>query len=63
MADRLLTAQEVAEVIGMRAEYVWQLARNDQIPHLRFGRNLRFRAVAVTEWLRVYERGSLGGEK
>lgn len=56
---RLLTADEVAEIIGMRVDYVYALSRRGQIPHLRFGRTLRFRAAAIEAWLGAAERGSL----
>jgi excisionase family DNA binding protein len=58
-SERLLTADEVAEIIGMRVDYVFALSRRNQIPHLRFGRTLRFRADAIESWLRAAERGSL----
>ena len=63
MNDRLLTAPQVAELIGMRTDYVYALARRKDIPHLRFGRTLRFRAEAIEEWLRTTERGSLNGSR
>lgn len=56
---RLLTAEEVAEIIGMRVDYVYALSRGGKIPHLRFGRTLRFRADAIDRWLRAEERGSV----
>jgi excisionase family DNA binding protein len=59
-AARLLTAEEVAEIIGMRVDYVYALSRRGQIPHLRFGRTLRFRAEAIEAWLGAEERGTLG---
>jgi excisionase family DNA binding protein len=55
----LLTAEEVAEIIGMRVDYVYALSRRGQIPHLRFGRTLRFRAEAIEAWLGAAERGRL----
>lgn len=57
-AGCLLTAEEVAEIIGMRVDYVYALTRRQQIPHLRFGRTLRFRSEAIEAWLRASERGS-----
>lgn len=59
LTGRLLTAEEVAEIIGMRVDYVYALSRRNQIPHLRFGRTLRFRADAIQAWLRAAERGTL----
>jgi excisionase family DNA binding protein len=61
MTDRLLTAPQVAELIGMRVDYVYALARREEIPHLKFGRTLRFRAEAIEEWLHELEH-SAGGE-
>ena len=58
-AARLLTAEEVAQIIGMRVDYVYALSRRGQIPHLRFGRTLRFRAEAIEAWLGAEERGTL----
>lgn len=57
--DRLLTAEDVAELIGMRTDYVYALARSNQIPHLRFGRTLRFRRASVDAWIRAVESGTL----
>ena len=60
---KLLTAPEVAEILGLRLDHVYKLAREEQIPHLRFGRSLRFREEAIEEWLQATERGSLNGSK
>ena len=58
--DRLLTADEVAERLGMKTEWVWAQARADRIPHVRLGRYRRFRESAVEEWLRELETGGTG---
>jgi excisionase family DNA binding protein len=55
--DRLLTADELAERLGMKTEWVWAQARADRIPHVRLGRYRRFRESAVEEWLRELETG------
>lgn len=57
--DRLLDAEQVAALIDMRVDYVWGMCRRGEIPHLRFGRTLRFRRAAVEEWLRQREHGSI----
>ncbi len=56
MRSRLLTAEDVAELIGMRTDYVYALARREEIPHLRFGRTLRFRPDAIERWLEQEEQ-------
>jgi len=58
-SSKLLDADQVAEVIGMRVDYVYALCRRGQIPHLRFGRTLRFRPEAIDDWLRASEHGSM----
>ena len=52
---RLLTAEDIAEMLGMRVDYVYALTRRDAIPHLRFGRTLRFRPEAIEVWLEELE--------
>jgi predicted DNA-binding transcriptional regulator AlpA len=36
--DRLLTADEVAQRLGVRTQWVWAQARAQRIPHVRLGR-------------------------
>jgi hypothetical protein len=36
----------------------YNLAREERMPHLRFGRSLRFRAAAISRWLEEEERGN-----
>jgi excisionase family DNA binding protein len=58
--DRLLTADELAERLGIKTEWVWAQARAGRIPHVRLGRYRRFRESAVEEWLREIETGGAG---
>ena len=58
--DRLLTAEEIAERLGMKTDWVWAQARAGRIPHVRLGRYRRFRESAVEEWLRELETGGSG---
>jgi excisionase family DNA binding protein len=55
-ADReLLTAEEVAALLGIGVDWVWEQARKGQIPHIRLGRYRRFRRQAIQEWLEAIE--------
>ena len=49
--DRLLTADEVAERLGVRTDWVWAQARAGRIPHVRLGRYRRFRESALEAWI------------
>jgi excisionase family DNA binding protein len=63
VSRRLLTALQVADLIGMRVDYVYKLSREGKIPVVPFGRTYRYRAESIEEWLRERERGSLAGSK
>jgi excisionase family DNA binding protein len=57
----LLTAEQVAELIGMRVDYVYELSRRGRIPTITFGRTRRYRREAIEQWLAEIERGTMGG--
>ena len=52
----LLTAEQVAERLGVSTQWVWAHARAGRIPHIRLGRYRRFREEAVEAWLVQLER-------
>jgi excisionase family DNA binding protein len=56
---RLLTAQDVAERLGVTTAWVWAQTRAGNIPHVQLGRYRRFREEAIEEWLRRLEEQSL----
>lgn len=49
--DRLLTAEEIAQCLGVKTQWVWAQARAGRIPHVRLGRYRRFRESAVEAWV------------
>ena len=53
--DRLLTAEELAERLRVKPEWVWAQARAGRIPHVRLGRYRRFRESAIEAWLTELE--------
>ena len=57
--DRLLTAEEIAERLGMKIDWVWAQARAGRIPHVRLGRYRRFRESAIEAWLSELETGGM----
>jgi excisionase family DNA binding protein len=56
--DRRLTADEVAERLGMRTDWVWAQARAGRIPQVRLGRYRRFRESALEAWICTLEAAS-----
>lgn len=56
--DRLLTAEEIADRLGVTPQWVWAQARAGRMPHVRLGRYRRFRESAVEAWLEELEVGT-----
>ena len=54
----LLTAEEVAERLGVTKDWVWAQARAGRIPHIQLGRYRRFREEALERWLDALEARS-----
>jgi excisionase family DNA binding protein len=54
---RLLTAGEVAEVLGVPTSWVYERSRRGRIPTVTLGRYRRYRAQAIDAWLREREQG------
>ncbi len=51
----LLTADEVADLLGMGVEWVWAQTRAGNIPSISLGRYRRYRRQAIDEWLQELE--------
>lgn len=57
----LLTAQKVAELLGVSPDYVWQMSREGRIPTIRLGRARRYRLDSILNWLEEIESTRLPG--
>lgn len=55
----LLTADEVAAMLGMTAAWVYEQSRRGRIPTVTLGRYRRYRRAAIEEWVRELESGSM----
>ncbi len=53
----LLTAEEVAELLGMSVDWIWAQTRAGNIPCISLGRYRRYRREAIEEWLARIEAG------
>ena len=58
MTGSLLTAAEVAEMLGVPTSWVYEQSRAGRIPTVTLGRYRRYRREAIEEWLREIERHS-----
>lgn len=48
---RLLTAAEVAEILAVTPARVYELVRQDVLPHVRLGRQVRIDPDRLEEWI------------
>lgn len=55
--ERLLTARELAELLGFQAGTVVDWFERGELPGYRIGGRLRFRESDVIEWLEQRRRG------
>lgn len=55
MTDRLLTAEQVAEMLGVPKSWVYEQSRRGAIPTVTLGRYRRFRLEAIEEWIKERE--------
>ena len=61
MTGRLLTAHEVAELLGVPASWVYEQSRSGRIPTVNLGRYRRYRREAIEDWLSALEQQARGG--
>ena len=58
MIAKLLTADEVAQLLGLRVRTIYRLCQLRRLPHLRLNeRCLRFESEAVYKWLENHRKG------
>jgi excisionase family DNA binding protein len=60
-SDRLLTADEVAEILSVKVSWVREATRDGRLPHITLGRYRRYRAREIEEFLESQRRG--GGSR
>jgi len=57
VVDNLLTVQDVAEMLRVSPKTVRRLVARRGLPHIRFGRVLRFERGDVFRWLQARKEG------
>jgi excisionase family DNA binding protein len=55
MSGSLLTAGEVAELLGVPISWVYEQSRRGRIPTVTLGRYRRYRQEAIASWLEQIE--------
>ena len=57
IARSLLTAEEVADMLGVATSWVYAQSRAGRIPTVKLGRYYRYRRQTIEEWLATQEVG------
>jgi excisionase family DNA binding protein len=55
---RLLTAEQVADLLGVPKGWVYKASREGSIPTVTLGRYYRYRPAAIQAWLAQRERAA-----
>lgn len=55
----LIDAGEVAQMLGMTVDWVYEQSRRGRIPTITLGRFRRYRRAAIESWLLSIERASV----
>jgi excisionase family DNA binding protein len=50
---RMLTVEEVADLLRMTKQWVYVMARRGELPCVRFGRRIRVSEMELSQWLRA----------
>jgi excisionase family DNA binding protein len=63
VSERLLTARELAELLGFSASTVVDWSERGELPGFKVGGRLRFRESEVLEWLEQRRQGGLPSDR
>ena len=53
--EKLLTVQDICELLKVPRSYVYYLTHKNEIPHFKINGHLRFRQSRIEEWLESQE--------
>lgn len=57
MEGRLLTATQVAQMLGVPKSWAYEQSRKGRIPTVNLGRYRRYRTEAISQWIEAREAG------
>ena len=63
MTGSLLTADQVAELLGVPRSWVYEQSRCGRIPTVTLGRYRRYRREAIEAWLEQLEAEGINGAR
>ena len=57
----LLTVDEAARFLRVKASWIYERTRTNEIPHIKLGKYLRFEEEELQAWFRRWRRDGRGG--
>ena len=60
-AGSLMTAQQLAAMLGISVDWVYAETRAGRIPHVPLGRYRRYRRETIEDWLSALEAETIPG--
>jgi predicted DNA-binding transcriptional regulator AlpA len=60
LPDRLLTAKELENWLGIDRQTIYNYAQRGFLPHIRANSNVRFERRAIARWVNNHRRGLQG---
>ena len=63
MTASLLTADQVAELLGVPTSWVYEQSRKGRIPTVTLGRYRRYRPEAIESWIEELEAEAARGRR
>jgi excisionase family DNA binding protein len=49
--EKLLSADEIAELLGVKKSTIYQWTHQKYIPHIKLGNKVRFKPSQIDKWL------------
>ncbi|PFR94851.1 helix-turn-helix domain-containing protein [Priestia megaterium] len=63
MNRQTITVKEVATLIGVSKDLIYELVREKKIPHIKIGKRILFAHVNINNWLNEIQNDSYKKEK
>ena len=61
--EPLLKAKDLAEILNLSENTIYQLTYREAIPYVKFGKTVRFRESEILQWIEKNSHGKINGGK
>lgn len=57
--DTIFDVKGIARYLCVKTQWIYENVHNNEIPHYKMGKHLRFRKSKIDEWLQKKEKGNI----